>query len=200
MVIHQLERRLASHAQEALAFVYCDYSRRASQTALALFRSILGQVLRYISENGVPPEVLSVYNLHKRYATQPPLAQVIDLLRQILTRFRKVHIVVDALDECAESDEDALSFITRILNLGRNVGLLCTSRFSATFDAFFKREIRMEISARAEDVRIFIETQLPRQTRLSKHVRADPKLSEDIIGAIIEQSQGMYVICLIQLT
>lgn len=192
LVIDRLDKRLVGHDEEAFAFIYCDYNHRATQTPLVLLRSILGQVLRRMAIDGLPPEVLSVYNLHKKYETQPPLTQIVDLLRQILEGFKKVHIVVDALDECAESEEAALNFVSNILNLGKSVRLLCTSRFSTTLDTFFKQATRMEISARAEDVRMFIETQIPRQSRLSKHVRADPKLKDDIIEAIVDQSQGMY--------
>ncbi|KAH8170601.1 protein kinase domain-containing protein [Sarocladium implicatum] len=192
LVIDSLETRLSGHSGEVLAFIFCDYNNRASQSPLLLLRSILGQVLRRI--DGLPQEVRAIYDLHKKYDTQPSQEQIIDLLGRVLVRFEKLYIVVDALDECSESESITLSLLSSILQLGNKVQLLCTSRFSSTFDTFFEKAARLEISARAEDVRLYVETQIPLQSRLSKHARADPKLKEEVVNAIADESQGMFLL------
>ncbi|KAL1635337.1 serine/threonine protein kinase [Neofusicoccum ribis] len=170
-----------------------DLVQRQAQTSLALLSSLLEQVLLRTSSRTLPPEVLSLYSLHKQHGTRPTLAQITDVLKEVSSAYDALHIVVDALDECGESEDSALDFISAVLSLGSNIKLLCTSRFSSTFDVFFEDNTatRLAISAQNEDIRIFLEERIRRQSRLAKHIRADPTLEEEIITTIIEESHGM---------
>lgn len=135
--------------------------------------------------------MLSLYNLHKKYGTRPTLTQVADILRNLALTFRTFHVVVDALDECAESEEDALQFVKALSSIGPQIKVLCTSRFSTIFEGYFATSETLELSAHSQDIRIFLESQIEKGYRLSRHVRADPSLQDEIINAIIEESQGM---------
>lgn len=139
----------------------------------------------------LPSEVALLYRSHQKYGTRPTLTQITAALRKLISNFEIFYVVVDALDECAESEEDSIRFVSVISSLGSQVKLLCTSRFSSTFDGYFKDYERLEISAQKGDIRMFLDSHIQQQHRLSRHVRADPSLKEDIIGAIIEESEGM---------
>ncbi|CAG7560658.1 unnamed protein product [Fusarium equiseti] len=52
---------------------------------------------------------------------------------------------------------------------------------------------KLQISAQNDDIAKFREAQISQKYRLSRHVRADPKLKDDIIETIIKKSQGMWV-------
>jgi len=101
--------------------------------------------------------------------------------------------VIDALDELGESEEDALQFMEIISSLGPHVKILCTSRFSTTFEEYFSQATKLQISAQNDDIAKFLEAQISQKYRLSRHVRADPKLKDDIVETIIKKSQGMWV-------
>lgn len=88
----------------------------------------------------------------------------------------KIFVVIDALDECASSDMVALELVSVLQGLGDNVRLLLTSRTSTNFQGFFKDAARIDIKAKDEDVRLYLERKIPKHPRLAKHVRADPKL------------------------
>ena len=148
-------------------------------------------MLRRTSPENLPSEVVSLYDLHKKYDTRPTLSQISDVLRKICAPYKTVHVVVDALDECTELEDSSLKFITAVLAVGPSIKLLCTSRFSATFNTFFKQAQRFEIYAQSEDIRVFLETRIHQQPRLSKHIRADPTLEEEITKTIIKESCGM---------
>jgi hypothetical protein len=173
--------------------VYCHYNARAEQTPVVLLSSLLQQVLQHSVTSTLPAEVLSLYELHKKYGTRPTLAQVTNTLGALAAKFTTFRVVVDALDECAESDDDALRFISAIRSLGPSVKLLCTSRFSTVFGNYFGGAKKLEISAQSEDIGMFLDSQAQQLSGLARHVRADPTLKDEIIDAIIGESHGMCV-------
>jgi hypothetical protein len=111
----------------------------------------------------------------------------------LVAKFKTFRIVVDALDECAVSDHGALRFISAVRSLGSSVKLLCTSRYSTVFESYFVGAETLEITAKSDDIRIFLNAQIEQQSGLARHVRADPNLKDDIITAIIEETHGMCV-------
>lgn len=192
LIVDCLESQQISQSDTASAFIYCDYDKRDSQTPLGLVSSLLEQVLRRESGDGLPAEVSALYALHKKYNTRPTLRQITELFGKVCSHYTAVYVIVDALDECAGTEELALEFIKAVRALGVNVKLMCTSRFSTAFDAFFGQATRLEISARSEDIRTFLKAHIQQHYRLSAHVRADTSLEEEIITAITEEAQGMY--------
>lgn len=190
MIIDHLERERT--ANTTYAYVYCDYNRRHEQTPSALLSSLLQQVLQNSTDLTLPSEIPVIYNQHKQYGTRPTQAQVTEILGKLVAKLTTLHIVVDALDECAESEENALQFMMTVCSLGSNVKVLCTSRPSTTFAEYFGQSKRLQISAQNEDIAMFIDAQIRQKYRLSRHVRADPGLREEIVRTIIQESQGMY--------
>jgi hypothetical protein len=61
------------------------------------------------------------------------------------------------------------------------------------FENYFSAANKLEISARSEDIRMFIDSQVQQLSGLARHVRVDPNLKDEIIDAIIGESHGMYV-------
>jgi hypothetical protein len=139
--------------------------------------------------------VLSLYEQHKKHGTRPTLAQLTDTLRALTAGFKPFHVVVDALDECADSEDDALRFISAVRSLGSQVKLLCTSRFSTLLENYFSSAEKIKISAQSEDIGIFLDAQIQQQPGLARHVRVEPSLRDEIIAAITGESHGMYVHC-----
>ncbi|EAQ83576.1 hypothetical protein CHGG_09980 [Chaetomium globosum CBS 148.51] len=198
LIIDNLEREHSS-SDTLCTYVYCNYAKRQDQTAVALLSSLLQQVLQHSTAGTLPAAVESLYRLHKKHGTRPTLAQVTDTLRALTAKFSVFRVVVDALDECAESDNDALRFISAVRSLGSSVKVLCTSRFSTTFERYFDGAEKLEISAHSEDIRIYLDSQIQQQAGLSRHVRADPSLKEEIIDAIVEEFHGMFLLAKLHL-
>lgn len=107
--------------------------------------------------------------------------------------FKAFHVVVDALDECAESEDEALSFISAVLSLGPSIKLMCTSRPSEIFSSYFQHAEKIEVSARSDDVEKFLDSQLQSQSTLARHVKRDPALKDEIVTAVTSRCDGMYV-------
>jgi hypothetical protein len=192
LVVDKLERETAS-SSSVCVYIYCSYDRRDEQSPAALLASILRKVLQHSTTGPLPAEVLSLYEQHKKHGTRPTLAQLTDTLRALTAAFKTFHVVVDALDECADSEDDALRFISAVRSLGSHVKLLCTSRFSTLFENYFSGAEKIKISAQSEDIGIFLDAQIQQQPGLARHVRVEPSLRDEIIAAITGESHGMYV-------
>ncbi|KAK4247492.1 kinase-like domain-containing protein [Corynascus novoguineensis] len=181
------------------AYVYCSYAHRQTQTPAALLSSILQQVLQQVTTSTLPAEVLSLYQLHKKHGTRPTLVQITDVLRAVTAECIRFRIIVDALDECAESDDGALEFISALRSLDTSVALLCTSRFSSVFEEYFKGADRIEISAPRKDIEIYLDSEIQQHPRLARLVHADPALKQEIINTITREFHGMFLLAKLHL-
>ncbi|KAM0445670.1 hypothetical protein ACHAQK_001884 [Fusarium lateritium] len=180
LIISRLEQESA--ADTTCAYVYCDYNQRLEQTPYSLLSSILQQVLRNFTEQPLPADV-----------------SITEILQKLAAKLETFFIVVDALDECGESEEDALQFMATVSSLGAHVKVLCTSRFSTTFEEHFNQYEKLQISAQNADITTFLKAQIRQKYRLSRHVRADPKLKDEIVETIIQESQGMFLLAKLHL-
>ncbi|KAM0323197.1 hypothetical protein ACHAPQ_008786 [Fusarium lateritium] len=131
--------------------------------------------------------------------TRPTQTQITEILQKLAAKLETFFIVVDALDECGESEEDALQFMATVSSLGAHVKVLCTSRFSTTFEEHFNQYEKLQISAQNADITTFLKAQIRQKYRLSRHVRADPKLKDEIVETIIQESQGMFLLAKLHL-
>ena len=103
--------------------------------------------------------------------------------------FKKVFVVVDALDEC--SNETRAEFLTALRNLPSTVSLLVTSR---DLPPDFQGVRQLDIRANDRDVQHYIQGRL-HLTDLKIHVNREPTLGGDIVKAITGNIDGMLVPC-----
>lgn len=139
----------------------------------------------------LPYEVITLYQFHARTVTRPSLNDYYNTIRKVACAFERIFVVVDALDECAESDE-LCSRIQDLLSLG-NFGFLATSRPLKSIDEFFTGATNIEIYAMETDVRRYLDSQIWSKPRLRAQIRRSPSLSDEIIDKITQKTQGMYV-------
>ncbi|KAL4916561.1 hypothetical protein BDW62DRAFT_185908 [Aspergillus aurantiobrunneus] len=138
IVIDLLYHEKASNGS-LYTYVYCNYNRRKEQTSTALLSSLLQQVPQHSARATVPSEILSLYESHKKYGTHPTFIQLTDLLAKLTSAYETPFVVIDALDECAESEDEALRFLSTVRSIGSHVKVLCSSRFSTTFEELRSR-------------------------------------------------------------
>jgi hypothetical protein len=142
--------------------------------------------------------VESVERLHKQHAdrgTRPSLNKVFGALRDVLTHYPTVHIVIDALDKCRNSDGSRRQILTRLRDLqaGRDLRLIVTSRFIPEIVEEFREALTLEVQANKEDVKRFVAGQI---YRLPKCIKRDPALQDIVQDKIVEAVDSMYAFCL----
>lgn len=173
----------------AIAYIYCSYKEQEDQTAVNLIASLLQQLVR--GKPAISNEIVSLYRDHIKKQTRPTLTECTNLLQSEVLGFSKVFIVVDALDECAESNGTRMNFLTKIRRLLPDVHLLITSRHIPSIERELERAAHVEIRASNEDVARYLGGRIGREHRLVRHVRADPALQKTIINTIVEKAKGM---------
>ena len=117
-------------------------------------------------------------------------AEISRLLRAELRRYRKVLIIVDALDEYSEYRNDCDSLLAEVEQLREYSNMMLTSRFVAPWIDTFEGSGRVEIAAKDRDVRRYLKSQI---TNLPKFVKTDLDLQELIVQTITEAVEGMCV-------
>ena len=161
------------------------------QTVTNLIASLLQQLIQRHSV--VPNRVRKLYEQHVSKRTRPTLAECHELLRLELTGCSRAFIIVDALDECNESNGTRSGLIAELLSLPPTTYLLITSRHVLSIEEKLNQSPRLEICASDTDVRIYLEDRIQKESRLKRHVQADPSLRKSIVDTIVQKVQGMSV-------
>jgi Cdc6-like AAA superfamily ATPase len=189
IVIDHLQR-VIQDKDTAVTYIFCNYKNKLEQTPFNFIASLLKQLFQ--GRNLSSAELKSTYNRHVGSHSYPSLDEVLDLLQSEISRYSRVFIVVDALDECNENDGTCQMLLSRlrILQTTSPVNILITSRFLPKIVQEFCDSMQLEIRASDEDMKRYLDAQM---FRLSSCVRAKPGLQEIIRHDIINAANGMYV-------
>ena len=109
-----------------------------------------------------------------------------------------VFLVVDALDECLEHDQEIL--IQELQSLAGDLHLMVTSRPLPLIEAVFQDAIHLEVRATDDDVRKYIRSRILRERRLKVHVAKDKELQKNVEDKVMANVRGMYALLYFNLT
>ncbi len=132
-----------------------------------------------------------LYRRHSKKQTRPTLGELSKLLQSEVRHISKVFIVIDALDECPESNGTRESFLAEIRKLQPTIYLLITSRYILAIEHEFEQVERVEIRTSGEDVKKYLKYQIESEGRLVRLVKADPALQAVIVNTIVENAKGI---------
>ncbi|KAJ7599523.1 hypothetical protein C8J56DRAFT_771039, partial [Mycena floridula] len=185
LVVEHLQSIVSTDTNTTLARIYCDYNQRAIQTSSALISSILRQII--ISSSSIPVPVMQLHALFR--SRKPCPSDLTKTLLDQLLLYNRVYIVVDALDECSESE--GMVFIAWLRSLSDHVSVLVTSRNLTYISQEFRHDPRIDISAHKSDLQTYIEGRIFNDKRLRLCLKRDPDLQNEIIVQVIKKAQGM---------
>ncbi|KAI4940642.1 hypothetical protein J4E91_011293 [Alternaria rosae] len=179
----------AQNGAYGVAYVYCNYKSQADQDIVSIVAAILKQLVQ-----SRPSALGPVERLHQKHAgrgTKPSLDDIYSALRDVLTQYPYVHIVVDALDEC--QNETRRQLCTRLLDLQKGVDmrLMVTSRFVPDVEDAFRLASRLEVEASDEDVKQFVVGQIH---RLPGCVQRSATLQKLVQERVVEAVGGMFLL------
>ncbi|KAJ4267560.1 hypothetical protein NW762_003668 [Fusarium torreyae] len=195
LVIQHLQDSIYTR-RHSLAFLFCDYNSQEKQRALDLLLAILKQLVSGLSS--IPKALTALYEKHQRGKSKPhSLGDLTKAIEGVAECYDTVYIVIDALDECSDTDRDDLVSHLRLLQ-GLNIKLMVTSRRIGTieeeFEAF-ENSGELEIVADAEDIKRFVHGELP---RLARCVSRDENLKNLVASTIAEAADGMFILVRLQ--
>lgn len=143
----------------------------------------------------ISDEIKHVYNSHINRRTRPSIAEYSKLLQSEVRRLSKVFVIIDALDECQETDGTRKSLLSEIkkLRLEPNLHLLITARphIDTTITYYFHDRVSLEIRASDEDIKNYLQDRIEEENKLKSHVNKDRNLQETIISTIVDKAKGM---------
>ncbi|TAQ87668.1 hypothetical protein B7494_g4027 [Chlorociboria aeruginascens] len=197
-IIDKLDKEFPS-TDVGLAYIYCNYKERETQTLANLLASIVQQLIWRRKQ--LPEEIMAIYRDHLDKGLRPSRPECVKMLQVVTKCFSKVYIVVDALDECDADAKTRKDLISEILNLSTtDIQLLCTSRNLSDIENIFQNTLRLDIRATDEDVSLFLRAFIQGEEQLSQFCESNPSLEEEIIETISKNANGMFLLAHLHIT
>jgi len=187
IIINFLEQ--SSEEGSSVAYLYCNYKERNNQTATNLVACVLKQLLQ--TRPTVADDAVTLYQKHLSKKTRPCLDELNCLLQSEVRRFSRVFVVIDALDECTECEATIL--LHELRKLLSHIRLLVLSRHVKYIERELHQEAYLEIFAHDEDIERYAKARIQEQSKLIRHLKAEPTLRDDILQSVVKKAQGMYV-------
>ncbi|KAF6821760.1 ankyrin repeat protein [Colletotrichum plurivorum] len=125
--------------------------------------------------------------------------EITSLIQHTSSSFRKVYLVIDALDESTSDNgycHDLLATILEDIRNICNVNLLATSRKIPEIEAYFENCNTIEIQAIDSDVSRYLDGHM---SQLPSFVGKSCDLQEQIKTSIIQAVEGMFLLAKLQL-
>jgi hypothetical protein len=133
-----------------------------------------------------------VVALHERYVNRgilPTTDEIYDALFSVIYCYSKTYIIIDALDDCMDSNNTHSELLALLRSLqDANTNLMVTSRFVTMIEELFIRDSTLEIRASREDIIEFVDAQMH---RLPTFVKRDLELQGEVRDKIAQKSDGM---------
>jgi hypothetical protein len=188
IVIDHLLNKI-QNSSVGVAYVYFNYKAREEQDATSLLAAMLKQLVQ--ARPSLLGGVEQLYLQHADKGTKPSLDEISKILEPVLVNHSTVYIVIDALDECRDSDGTRWHLLVRLreLQTRTNLRLMVTSRNMPEIVEEFQEERRLEVKASNEDVKLFVAGQI---YRLPKCIQRDSLLQDIVQEKIVEAVDGMY--------
>ncbi|KAJ7117118.1 ankyrin repeat-containing domain protein [Mycena epipterygia] len=187
LVVHHLEHRSQSE-NIGVACIYLNYKEAESQTPQNLLGSLWRQL---VLGKPIPAVVHALYEKHREQNTRLPLDEVCTILTSSLTSYSKAYLIVDAVDEYPE--ERRAMLLEALGAIGVNVMLTSRPHIDPDSTALPNMQL-VEIQATENDMQQYIDTQISKSSRLSKHVRTRPELADEIRSKILDNVNGMFLL------
>ncbi|KAJ7094767.1 hypothetical protein C8R44DRAFT_645244, partial [Mycena epipterygia] len=187
IIVDNLRTQLEPH-NIGVAVIYLNHKESDAHSPANLLASLWRQL---ILGKPIGSNVHELYEKHREPRTRPSLAEAQAILCSIIREYSNVFILIDALDEYPEAQRNNL--LCHLSRLGSNVNLLVTSRSHITINDPTSFET-LEIRAKEVDIRKYLEGQILKSPRLSKHIQSSPDLREAIEARIVQRSDGMFLL------
>jgi Cdc6-like AAA superfamily ATPase len=187
LVVNHLRETPPRYEDTGVAVLYCSYSMREEQTKEKLLAGLLRQLINH--QHAEWEKIQAFYGRCKSAGRRPSFSELSGLLQRVAGTYSRVFIVLDALDECEDTERlPLLSELRRLQPLLPSLKLMFTFRPHVDVTDTFTAAVTCEIRADFWDLEHYISEQLP---RLSSHVKQTAGLRDEVIQGIIKAADGM---------
>lgn len=186
-IIEHISKRFSRTPGISIAYLYCEFTRGEEQSIENLLASVLKQLATTCSP--LPEGLVALYDEYAKKKVRLSLEEITTNLRSVASSFKKVFIVIDALDEC-KSMSCRNAFLKELFGLQKNsaVNILATSREDPRIERQFLSDKSVQIQATYEDVRLYLEARLGEMPEI---IWENIDLWYKIVEGILKASEGM---------
>ena len=168
-----------------LAYLYFDHAQPDCQVVEEVVSCLIKQLC--LNRRKLPDTVVQLYHKSCNTGTRPTLEELNALFHGFAQQFYYTHLILDGIDECAQSQRKRLLPLLTKWNERYNVGLYlsCRSHLMHTFNnAFTVTEIRIE--ATPKDLELSISNAL-----VDSEVETPLEFQQQLKTRLISTANGM---------
>ncbi|EAU86442.2 ankyrin repeat domain-containing protein 50 [Coprinopsis cinerea okayama7 len=173
-----------------VVFAYCRYSERL--TVKDILESLVRQFIE--SDPSLADLVEPLCSMHQRKKTRPTQKELLDLLRQLESRFDTVFYVIDGLDEALVDTQFDLIQAIKILR-GQ---FALTSRPLKRLEAGLPNPMFYLVTANDSDIVLLIQKKVERNPGFKSLLEQHSYLGE-LVRRILDKSKGMFLHAALQI-
>jgi Cdc6-like AAA superfamily ATPase len=190
IIVQHLHGRIGQEDDIGIAYYYFNFRQQHEQTFESFYSSLLKQLSQ--RQHPLPECITEAYERSSAQHGYPFPGQLLNILETVITRYRKIFIVVDGLDEIMPPNDTCRSILTTLFTLQKvfPISLLATSRSLSYIATRFEQAGSniLEIRALDDDVRDYIDGRLD---NLRYFASDDPDLRYNIKETILQAVDGM---------
>jgi Cdc6-like AAA superfamily ATPase len=189
IVVEYLLAKFQHDPHTGITYIYCNFRRQDDQTVEKLLANLLKQLAQ--RQSSLPESVHDLHENYKKTGTLPSLRQISAALHSTAAAYKRVFIIIDALDECQDLARTKL--LDDLFNLQTQArgNILATSRVNDDIERRFEGCSTIEISAANEDVLAYLNDQLT----LRRSTVLNDDIQEKVRDAVLRAADGMYARC-----
>ena len=189
------------HVQSArypVAYFFCRHDISESLNAHIVIGSLARQLLRPI------PDLSMVQNLIDKTTLVSDAESILGILRHALPPHFKAYFVLDGLDECENHQRQVLTEYLRKFQDMCALHICVSYRLEADnvlrlSPEQFARQCTATIPDDNPDIKSFVNAELERRIESGKLTIGDPTLSLEILDALLQGAQGMFLWVVLQI-
>ena len=173
----------------AVAYYYFNFQTKAEQQFINLLRSITLQLCCQC-----PDLPASVQNLQREANRGSDFSDenLVSIVKDVLESFHEVYIVIDAFDECEQSEE-VIQWIQELVeDSDGRLHLLVSSRqdyrFRSPLESFTTAVLALDERTFENDIQLFIREKLSADPRMK---RWPPNIQNDVEQSLIADAGGL---------
>jgi hypothetical protein len=206
-IIDELYLTVKHHdAKVGIAYFYCDYNNRESQTLSKIMGSLTAQLSKQslAFRAAVWKYFDSLQGTHEA-ARNAESETLLEILLGNCVKFSQIYLILDAIDECSNRGRPSprsqlLDYLTKIQEGGKGqIQILITSRSTMDIQAVFlgKPAIPVLSESNSADIELYVRTEIERKIREKPRWLGDSESTEimkdSIVSRLVNKANGMQV-------
>ncbi|KAF3071792.1 Ankyrin-1 [Trichoderma lentiforme] len=190
ILIDYLSRAFRHDDTIGLAFFYYRFDRQDAQKP----EQLIANLIKQLGQDHQPSRerIQSFYEGHKKKDSRPLIEELVHLLQVITSLFSRAYVVIDALDECDDTDYSRTRLLDSLFAAQKKgLNICATSRNFHVIEQRFEDAIKWQVTPSENDIFSFLDR---RMSQLPDFVQNNIPLQEEIKKCIESAIEGMFLL------